>query len=89
MKKIIILILKISFIVLIIAWVTMVVIDYFRARDMVRPVFCFSEKNAQVEEGKYYECTSFGYKYYTLEKEDGTKEYGFRSILSGSPVEVK
>ena len=64
----------------------MVIIDYTRAKDATRPVFCISEKNKKLEIGDYYECKSLGYKYYELKKPDQTTDYGFVSLFNKNPL---
>lgn len=89
MKNKIILVFKILFIVLLIAWVTGVVIDYTRAKDQKKPMVCLAEKRQDVSVGKYYECTSFGYVYYEVEKNDSTKDFGFTSVFSKKIIKDK
>ena len=74
-------------IVLFVSWVSLILIDFFRAKDMKKPLICLSEKSEKKYNGEYYECTSFGYVYFEFAKEDETKDYGFRAIFSPDPIE--
>ncbi len=78
---------KIIIFVVFVSWVSLILIDFFRAKDMKKPLICLSEKSEKKYNGEYYECTSFGYVYFEFAKEDETKDYGFRAIFSPDPIE--
>ena len=55
----------------IIAWVALVVIDYFRVRDEKKPLFCwFNETTTTYENGTVDECIGLGYKVIKYNRED-------------------
>lgn len=84
MKKTIILISKIVVLLLILVWMIFLVTDYFRARSGVKPIVCLNEKTIEKNNDSYYECVSFGYKYYEYKKNNITT-YGFgASFLKNS-----
>lgn len=89
MSKKISFILKIVFLFIIVAWVFLVLIDYTRAKKATKPLICFKETTTKVDNGNYYVCTSFGYKYYEYQKEDNTKDYGFSIIFVKNPIEER
>ena len=62
MKKTIFLILKITILVILFAWIIIVFTDYFRVRQGNNPMFCLSEETKQYEDGSNYICTGLGYK---------------------------
>ena len=78
---------KIIIFVVFVSWVSLILIDYFRAKDMKKPLICLSEKTENKYNGEYYECTSLGYKYFEFKKPDDTTDYGFRAIFSVDPIE--
>ncbi len=80
---------KIIIAIVFVSWVSLILIDFFRAKDMKRPLVCLSEKTEEKYGGKYYECTSFGYVYFEFSKDDETKDYGFRAIFAKDQVEEK
>ena len=86
MKDTIVKYLKIGFIVIIVLWLIIFVVDYFRARNNTKPLFCFYETNKIVKGNKYYKCVSLGYKYYEY-IEPSQKTYGFGAIFMGSNIE--
>ncbi len=83
------LIIKIIIFLVFVLFILMILIDFFRARNMQRPLVCFKEITEEKYNGTYYECTSFGYKFYTFTKEDNSKDYGFRIIFSKDPIAEK
>ena len=62
MKKIIATCLKVLVIFLIVAWIAIIFIDYFKATSTGEPVFCIKEEVKSYDDGKVYICTGFGYK---------------------------
>ena len=77
---------KAIFIVLLVTWMVFFVIDYFRAKDGVKPVICLSEETQTLEGGTYYRCNSLGYKYYEYQESDQTT-YGFGAMFYKSKIE--
>lgn len=68
MKKIIINIVKILIILLVIAWIAIIFIDYFKARDHQDPLFCIKEEIKTYDDGTVYSCTGLGYKLFRYER---------------------
>jgi len=87
MKKIVINILKIAFLVVLISWMILFVTDYFKARKTTKPLICLNEFRKSNENGEYYRCTSFGYKYFEIKTDDGKTTYGFGAAFSKSDAE--
>lgn len=77
MKKILLTIIKILVIVLLITWMILFLVDYFRAKDGTKPLVCLNESTVEVDEGTYYSCTSFGYKYFEYRLNAGGSKIGF------------
>ena len=61
-------IIKIVILALIIIWIIIFFIDYFRARQSKTPIFCISEKTKEYEDGTVYSCTGLGYKMYKYDR---------------------
>ncbi len=78
---------KIIIFVVFVSWVSMILIDYFKAKDMKKPFICLSESTKNIYNGEYYECKSLGYIYYEFTKEDGTTDFGFRAIFASNPID--
>lgn len=57
-------IIKIIILVLIISWIALFFVDYFKARKGISPTFCLKEETKTYDDGTVYSCTSFGYKMY-------------------------
>lgn len=87
LKKTIIFILKIVIIVVIVAWIALFVFDYFRATNGTKPTICLKEETIEVENGTYYRCTSFGYKYYEYVDNDQNTSYGFGAAFIQNDLE--
>ncbi len=87
MKETIITIIKICIIILIVAWMVLFVYDYFRATNNTKPVVCLSETTITLDSGKYYKCTSFGYKYYEYTANDGNSSFGFGAAFIKNDLE--
>lgn len=87
LKKTIIFILKIVIIVVIVAWIALFVFDYFRATNGTKPTICLKEETIEVENGTYYRCTSFGYKYYEYVDIDQNTSYGFGAAFIKNDLE--
>ena len=75
--KIVINILKVSIIVILVSWMTLFVIDYFRAKGNTKPLVCLKDNTKTNANGTYYECISFGYKYFEYNGSDRAPSYGF------------
>lgn len=80
---------KIIFILLIVVWMTFVITDYFRAKEATKPLICLSQKEETINNGTYYECTSWGYKYYEYIDQDGKKNYAFGAAFTKNPIKDK
>ncbi len=90
MKKIVITCLKIFVIVLILIWMGVFVTDYFRARDEKEPLVCLSKDTKDTSKATYYECVSFGYKYFRYQdKETQETSYGFSAAFLKNEFEKK
>ncbi len=61
-------ILKLILLTLVIVWIIMFFIDYFRARQSKDLIFCISEKVTEYDDGKVYSCTGLGYKMYRYDR---------------------
>jgi len=68
MKRVIVNVLKILIIVLIIAWICIIFVDYFKARDGQDPVFCIKEEVKTYSDGTVYSCVGLGYKAFRYER---------------------
>ncbi len=89
MKNIVNTVIKVLIILILVVWVFFVFTDYMRAKDGKKPKICLKETSEKWNDGDYYECTSFGYRYYELKKKDNTKDYGFITIFSKNPIKEK
>lgn len=71
-------IIKIVVLALIIIWIVIFFIDYFRARQSKEPIFCLSEQTKEYEDGTVYSCTGLGYKMYKYDRAsiDASVEFG-------------
>ena len=71
-------IIKIVILALIIIWIIIFFIDYFRARQSKTPLFCISEETKEYDDGTVYSCTGLGYKMYKYNRSsvDATIEFG-------------
>ena len=59
---------KIILIALIVSWVTVVFVDYFRNMDSKDPIFCLKKEVKKYEDGEVYICTGLGYKAFRYER---------------------
>ena len=87
MKSKIITILKVLVLVVIIAWMVLFVVDYFRARGGEKPLVCLSESTKTNSKGTYYQCISFGYKYFEYDANDGNPGFGFGAAFIKNEIE--
>ena len=71
-------IIKVVILALIIIWIIIFFIDYFRARQSKEPIFCLSEQTKEYEDGTVYSCTGLGYKMYKYDRSsiDASVEFG-------------
>lgn len=77
MKKGLIIALKILVLIAFVAWVYIVFVDYFKARNDKMPVFCIKEKVYKYDDGTTYECVGLGYKMYKYKRDSITAtEFG-------------
>ena len=76
MKRIIETILKVVIIVLIVAWVAIVFIDFFRSKSEKNPYFCIKTQTKVYDDGTTYECIGLGYKMYRYNRSFNAVEFG-------------
>lgn len=57
-------IIKVIILSIVIIWIICFFIDYFRARQEKRPLFCINEVTKEYDDGSVYICTGVGYKMY-------------------------
>lgn len=71
-------IIKVAILALVIIWIIIFFIDYFRARQSKNPIFCINEKTKEYEDGTVYSCTGLGYKMYKYDRNsiDASIEFG-------------
>lgn len=71
-------IIKVAILALVIIWIIIFFIDYFRARQSKDPIFCISEQTKEYEDGNVYSCTGLGYKMYRYNRNsiDASIEFG-------------
>jgi len=87
MKKNLLMIIKVVFLVLLVSWMIIFVTDYFRASDGKKPLVCFSEETKTNSNGEYYRCISFGYKYFEYKENTGKVTYGFGAAFLKNDIE--
>ena len=64
-------IINIIFWLILLAWMAIVLVDYFKVRDEKEPIFCwFNEQTHEYENGTVKECTGLGYKVINYNRED-------------------
>lgn len=66
--KIFVNILKTLTILLVIVWIGIIFIDYFKFQGGVDPVFCIKEETKNYSDGTVYSCTGLGYKLFRYER---------------------
>ena len=59
-------IIKIVILSIVIIWIFCFFIDYFRARQSKKPLFCITQNTKTYDDGTVYSCT--GYKMYKYER---------------------
>lgn len=62
--------------VIILAWVCVVVVDYYKALNDDKLIFCMKEETKKYDDGTVYVCTGAGYKFYKYDR-DGVKATQF------------
>ncbi len=62
-------IIKIIVLAVIVTWIIIFFVDYFRARNMKKPLICLNETTKTYDDGTVYSCTSLGYKMYKYDRE--------------------
>lgn len=68
MKKIIVNIFKVMVILLVIAWIAIIFIDYFNVTNDKEPQFCIKEETKTYDDGTVYSCTGLGYKLFRYDR---------------------
>ncbi len=76
MKRKIEIVLKVLMILLIIAWITIIFVDFFRTKSEKNPMFCISEKTIKYNDGETYECVGLGYKMYRYNRACSGIQFG-------------
>jgi hypothetical protein len=61
-------IIKVIILSIVIIWIICFFIDYARARQSKKPLFCIKEVTKEYEDGSVYACTGLGYKMYKYER---------------------
>lgn len=61
-------IIKVAIIALVLIWIIIFFIDYFRARNSKLPMFCISSNIKEYSDGSVYTCTGLGYKMYKYDR---------------------
>ncbi len=87
MKKNILTILKVIVLVLLVSWMILFVVDYFRASKGNKPSICFNEETKTNKKGEYYRCISLGYKYFEYKENNGKVTYGFGAAFLQNDIE--
>lgn len=59
---------KIVILSIVIIWIFCFFIDYFRARQSKKPLFCITQNTKTYDDGTVYSCTGMGYKMYKYER---------------------
>ena len=59
---------KTLLVLLLVGWVAIVFIDYFKSADGKDPKFCIKEKTKVYSDGEVYICTGLGYKSFRYER---------------------
>ena len=55
-------VLRIMLSIIILAWVVLVLIDFYNVQTKQQPKFCIKEETHKYSDGTVYECTGLGYK---------------------------
>lgn len=88
MKRIIENIVKVLIILLVVAWIVIIFIDFFRTRSEKNPMFCISENIKSYDDGETYECIGLGYKMYRYNRKCSGIQFGpfFLKELTGEEI---
>ena len=76
MKRIIENIVKVLIILLLIAWIAIIFIDWYRTTQGKNPMFCISEKTTQYADGETYKCVGIGYKMFRYNRTCAAVNFG-------------
>lgn len=76
MKRIIENVVKVLIILLVISWIVIIFIDFFRTRAGKDPVYCISEDVIKHEDGETYKCVGLGYKMYRYNRTCSGVQFG-------------
>ena len=74
-------IIKIAVLAIIIIWIIIFFIDYFRARQSKTPIFCLHEETKEYDDGTVYVCTGLGYKMYKYDRSSIDASIEFRPFF--------
>lgn len=69
-KSVVVVIIDIILWVLLFAWITICLIDYFRVKDSKEPKFCIKSETKTYDDGNVKSCLGLGYKVYTYKLEN-------------------
>lgn len=61
-------IIKIVILSIVIIWIIVFFVDYFRARQSKNPIFCFHKVTKKYDDGEVFSCTGLGYKMYRYDR---------------------
>ena len=61
-------IIKVAVLSIIIIWILLFFIDYFRARQVKKPIFCLHQETKVYDDGTTYICDGPGYKVYMYKR---------------------
>ena len=78
---------KVIFLTLLVLWMVLFVVEYFRARGRNKPLICLKEETKTNSNGTLYECISLGYKYFEVKEPNGEEKYGFGAAFIKSDIE--
>lgn len=67
--------------VIIACWVAIVVIDYVKAVNDKKLIFCLKEETKKYDDGTVYRCDGLGYKYFKYDR-DGIKATQFGAFFT-------
>ncbi len=54
--------------IILIAWMIIVLIDFYNVNKKTDPMFCISENTEKYDDGEVYSCLGLGYKVYRYER---------------------
>lgn len=76
MRKMIEMILKVLGVVLLVAWIVIVFIDWKRTTDGKYPYFCIKPQTKVYDDGTTFVCNGLGYKMYRYNRTFGGYDFG-------------